>query len=1307
MKRFLLKITAFLTVFCVFCGFSGDFRAFSANFTRSSQNIVYINDAEGFFKLAEECRIDSASRGLTVTLQADIDLGGADFGGIPIFCGTFNGGGYTISGLSVRGSLSETGLFRHLERGAVVKNLTVSGVVSPSGSRDMIGGIAGVNRGTITSCAFRGTVSGNASVGGIAGKNEETGVVSSCTCSAIISAESSAGGITGTNLGVLLDCSNSGNVNAVYTENNSENLENFEDFEQFSAENVIGSSDIGGIAGYSSGIIQRCSNSGVIGYQHVGYNVGGIVGRQNGMLQSCKNSGQVFGRKDVGGIAGQMEPYRSIEFSEDTVQRLGEEMDNLSEYVDKLISDARGSGNRLDSEVQTLTSQMNAAQKNADTIFDRAESVFNGYSSGINELLSRADIALDGAIPALNALDEALGLLGDFSDKCSEALRELESAGAQSSEAARAAREALNEIDKALPSLESGFRDIANALRTAQKSLGDSESVKRTLVEITESLDGITGVMKAVSDAAKKLNATFGELSEWLDSSDWRALRRSVTAFSDSLEDVLSALGEVSSAVGDIAGAVDSGEMSAALAEINSASASLGRAAAKLAAAIQNNGGTLPDRAGLQAAADELQKAADELQSASEHLTAAVDPDEMQKALDDLQNASRKLENALNRASSAAGDMSAALDKIMSSDVPENTRSAVSQQLEQLLGALGNIADELSEVNRQVRSLLDEIDAAGLSSALNMLADAAESIANAADAVGEADGSVDSAVKSLGEALDSLSAASSSAADAAEIMSRMSDKLSDAMKQLQSVTETLAGEPEVRFPALDETFTSAADDLSANMEAMISTLLRISSAANSELGALLDDVQAVNDCLSRIFDIFKDTYRDLLSDEEKERGFSEDVSENESAEPRSGSAYNCLNSGSVEGDVNVGGITGCMAIEFDLDPEDDIALSGDRSINFSYNVMDIIENCENQGAVTAKKNYCGGIVGKMDMGLVRNSRSSGAVISSSGSYVGGIAGYSSAKVRSCVSKVSLAGSAYIGGIAGEGGIITDCLTIAEITDFTEKIGAVAGYADFTKKNAEISGNFFVDRGIAAIDRVSYAGAAEPISYEGFAARTGSFADITVEFTANGESLLKLTVPYGGSINASEIPEIPPKSGYYARWEEFDFDNVTFPQMLVAEYVELLTSIASDKTSERGLPLVLADGSFDDAAALRVETESSSVFPPSGSELRIVTIDVGKGAAPDALRFLKTGENSSLMQYVNGAWKAVSFTENGSYLIVDSPALESGGTAFCVSSGTANFAAVAIAAAAGAVLIIAAATIVLLKKHSRRKKKQHN
>ena len=61
------------------------------------------------------------------------------------------------------------------------------------------------------------------------------------------------------------------------------------------AESVPAGTDIGGVAGFSNGIIQSCVNSGNIGYEHMAYNVGGIVGRQSGYSDDCNNIGTVRG----------------------------------------------------------------------------------------------------------------------------------------------------------------------------------------------------------------------------------------------------------------------------------------------------------------------------------------------------------------------------------------------------------------------------------------------------------------------------------------------------------------------------------------------------------------------------------------------------------------------------------------------------------------------------------------------------------------------------------------------------------------------------------------------------------------------------------------------------------------------------------------------------------------------------------------------------------------------------------------------------------------------------------------------------
>ena len=139
--------------------------------------ILEIATVDQLEALARDCRLDSWSRGRTVVLTADLDLSGSDFSSIPTFGGTLEGGGHTLSGLSLTSEGSVQGLFRYLQKDAVVEDLHLSGTVQPGGTRTTVGGLAGQNDGTIRNCSVNGTVTGTSRVGGIAGTNTVTGVI--------------------------------------------------------------------------------------------------------------------------------------------------------------------------------------------------------------------------------------------------------------------------------------------------------------------------------------------------------------------------------------------------------------------------------------------------------------------------------------------------------------------------------------------------------------------------------------------------------------------------------------------------------------------------------------------------------------------------------------------------------------------------------------------------------------------------------------------------------------------------------------------------------------------------------------------------------------------------------------------------------------------------------------------------------------------------------------------------------------------------------------------------------------------------
>lgn len=243
----------------------------AAQAAAKEEDAIYLETAEDLLELADQCRLDTWSQGKTVYLKADISLDGIDFRPIPSFGGTFEGNGHTISGLSLTGSITPAGVFGSIQASGVVKNLNVSGSVTPSGSKQTIGGIAGENYGTIRNCAFTGSISGETDVGGIAGINASTGTILRC-------------GVEGS---------------------------------------VKGGKRTGGV-----------------GYPHVGYNVGGITGRSCGYIYDSRNSGIICGRKDIGGICGQMEPYIAANMTETTLAKLQRQLDELDGLLDQAAATA-------------------------------------------------------------------------------------------------------------------------------------------------------------------------------------------------------------------------------------------------------------------------------------------------------------------------------------------------------------------------------------------------------------------------------------------------------------------------------------------------------------------------------------------------------------------------------------------------------------------------------------------------------------------------------------------------------------------------------------------------------------------------------------------------------------------------------------------------------------------------------------------------------------------------------------------------------------------------------------------------------
>ena len=834
------------------------------------EKMLTISTPEELLEFAENCRLDTYSENLTVSLQADINLKDTKFVSIPVFSGTFLGNGHMVSGLKINENGSNQGFFRYLTQSARVEKLNISAQVTPGGSRSDIGGIAGCNAGLIFDCSFSGTVTGRDRVGGIAGTNTVTGIIDTCRVSGAVTGNHFAGGIAGDNTGVIRYCENTAGVNVDGTQNRI-------DLSDITLETVTGTeaaytiTDMGGIAGCSSGVIRSCSNYGVIGYPHVGYNVGGIAGSLTGHITNCENYGAVSGRKEIGGIAGQMEPAVLLEYETDTVQMLESQLGALGSVVDRLSGNLRGTTNQIQSCVTNIQNSITEARE---------------------------------AIENLSATDPDSALA------------------------------ALQVLSSSLAGIENNVRDL----------------------------------FRTMEDASSRL---------------------------------------------------------------------------------------------------------------------------------------------------------------------ESDMQALESQMNQIRGTL-------------------------------------------------ADG-------------------------------------------------------------------------------------------NANLG-----------------------------------GSVADISDADTPEDRTGKVSASINYGKIVGDRNIGGIAGAMALETDLDPEEDIAISGNMTLNAAGKLRSVILQCENYGDISCRKQNAGGIVGWQSLGLVKECISNSSVAATGADYAGGIAGQSLGYIRKCSAKSAITAKAYVGGIAGSGTVVTDCTGVSTITG-SEYVGGILGFAEQTDVQQPILANVYavLDKDPGGIDGISYSGLATPMAWEEFSAQEGlpeDFQKVTVTFRFADGTSKTLSLTAGSRLLAGDIPAIPAQNGQLGYWEgvEAYIDQpILLDMTFTAVYAGHNSVLASEELRE-GKPVLLLQGDFSADSVLTTKL-MEQVAPPQEDAVLLDALHftVTESTEITSARYLLPATDKDDWQiYVlnkDGAWRQVSYTVEGSYVVFPVDALDAG---FAVWSIPVNIWFWVIGGAAAVALAAGVVTILIL----RRKKK---
>lgn len=510
-----------------------------------------------------------------------------------------------------------------------------------------------------------------------------------------------------------------------------------------------------------------------------------------------------------------------------------------------------------------------------------------------------------------------------------------------------------------------------------------------------------------------------------------------------------------------------------------------------------------------------------------------------------------------------------------------------------------------------------------------------------------------------------------------------------------------------------------------------SRLKDLSNSASGSVDTVADDLRDINSKFNEV----SNTVLAAISAAGNPASVISDGSQGNIDKITLGKTSACTNSGAVSGDVNTGGIAGSIAIEYELDPEDDVSANLDGEYRRQYEYRAVVQQCANTGAVSAKRSNTGGIAGRMDLGLIISCESYGSVESDSGSCVGGIAGLTAATVRSSYAKCTLSGKKYVGGIVGSGvaeksdgsaSTVTGCWSLVDITGCQQYEGAVSG-AD----TGTFTDNYFVSDTLAGINRQSFAGRAEPVSFDTLAAAEGmpgGMTTFTLSFVSGGKVLTSRTFSYGASFDSSVYPPLPEKDGIYAHWDRTDLHGLHLDTVVTAVYDALLPTLSSEQTREDGRPIILAGGDFNDgdtmaATALTLTPEEfhaadgsfadraanwfsylkDGQLPPLTVNRRVA--EQWRVSLPDdgqethTLRYLPSQDASHLRLYVNDGdgWQAVSCDTVGSYL------------SFTAGGASPEFAVVTTAsvwwplAAAIAVCVAIVLAVLLGRRHRRRRK----
>lgn len=828
-KIFSLQITLFIIL-----------NIFGVNTFAQTQNNnieeIHISTVDEWNTLAKDCVLDTYSNNKKVILDNDISFLNEEFKPLPYFNGEFDGQNHYLKDIVIEAKTINYGVIRIACEKSYIHNINIEYELKASANR---AGFIGYNQGKLSDICVSGKVDGDSVLGLIAGYNSANGKILNSTSKGEIVGKHYIGGVAGINYGRIENCQNQARVNTV-VDSDKLNIETLTLETIIHSENVAAVTDVGGIAGSSYGVISSCKNNAEIGYEHVGYNIGGIAGTQSGYLENSYNYSDVKGRKEVGGIVGQQEPCLMIKYSEDYLQKMKRQINNLKNDLDE-VSDV---------------------------------------------ITSIGDVTYDYSLLISNNLSEAY----------------------------RAIEIMLKEKPSISGDLDSGFNfDYSDDYKDARTALSSS-------------------------------------MSKFFDS--WNQMIKTNSSNVDDLGDSLNAVNE-------------------------------------------------------------------------------------------------EVEN------------------------------------------LGNTA-------------IDAID-------------------------------------------------------------------------------------------------------------------------------------------------FYTSERDLYVD----------ISDKDEDSSLDGKIKKCINYGSSEGDLNVGGIVGSIAKENNLDPEDDFDIMGKTSSNFTYQMRAVVDACENYARINVKKNYAGGIVGNQTIGLIKNSINYGLLDCTDANYIGGVVGNSFGSIKDSYAKCFIWGNKYVGGVAGVVSKATNCGSLAQIKQANTNIGSLFGNyskieTELVQETSDILKNWYVYDEYGAIDGISYFGKAYEISEAEMLELKidENLKKVNVFFIHNGKELKKYSLNYGDSLDSSLVPLNVDHNNRYGYWEDFKEESLKdITKDLL--FINGLNDIRPSISSSEDIAYIVAEGNFSYNDSITAFENSNG--PANNLEGHTITYSYNLDESSNITKlrvYCFDYENFDVYININGQPQKITPKIDGRYAIID-------------------------------------------------------